>query len=148
MKLLEIFIRKPISDSEIKRRIDLALKMLEKMQAPLVSVSELDVGRALLGGKLSEKPWIDDTTTSCVAEFTEQDDIMHFDKAFYFGDDNEIKQYFAAQQKDYEISSTENRFYTQAETALFMINDNWHSSLYGHDSKFSTQDIVIAILEV
>ena len=148
MKPLKIFIRRPISESEIKRRMKLALKMLEKMhEQPFVSISELDVGRALLGGKLSEKEWLDDTTTECVAEFTEQDDIMHFYKAFYIGDEKEINRYFAAQKKDYEISDEENKFYTQAEKALYMLNDNLYSSFYGLDKKFSVQDIVNVILE-
>jgi hypothetical protein len=142
MRPIKIFIRKPIGELEIKRRIDLALKMLNKMNSPLPSVTELDVGRALLGGIESRKPWIDDTTTSCVAEFTELDDIMHFNQAFYYGKEDEIKNYFASQKKDYEISNIENIFYTQAEIALFMINDNWWSGCYGYSNKFSIEEIV------
>jgi len=147
MKIIKIFIRKPISDLEIKRRIDLALKMLYKMNAPLPSITELDVGRALLGGKESRKPWLDDTTTSCVAEFAELDDIMHFHQAFYLGDENEIYDYFANQKQDYEISNTENEFYTQAEIALAMINDNWWYSRYGIKNRFTIEEIVSVLLD-
>ena len=142
MRPIKIFIRKPIGELEIKRRIDLALKMLNKMNSPLPSVTELDVGRALLGGIESRKPWIDDTTTSCVAEFTELDDIMHFNQAFYYGEEDEINNYFASQKKDYEISSVENDFYTQSEIALSMINDNWWYSWNGLKNRFTIENIV------
>jgi len=147
MKPINIFIRKPIGKSEIKRRIDLALKMLSKMDSPICSVSEFDAGRALLGGVESRKPWINNTTTSCVAEFTELDDIMHFNKAFYIGNKKKIDNYFANQKKDNKISKTEIEFYTQAEIALFMLNDNWWSGCYGHENKYSIEEIVSILLK-
>ena len=112
------------------------------MQIPHPSITELDVGRALLGGIESRKPWVDDTTTICVAEFTELDDIMHFDLAFYLGDENEIKDYFASQKEDHKLSSIEKEFYDQAEIALYMINDNWWYSWNGIENRFTIEEII------
>ena len=112
------------------------------MQIPHPSITELDVGRALLGGKESRKPWVNDTTTVCVAEFTELDDLIHFDQAFYYGDENEINNYLASQKEDHKLSNIEKEFYSQAEIALSMINNNWWYSWNGMKIRFTLEEIV------